>query len=117
IMFRVDVGRAGRLMLVNIDPNGTLDVLEPMPLPSADGNVLLAAVPPGVHTVGPYRLAGNPGEETFLVIGVEEYAAAEWDQIREAYDRDKDVEKLVGSIRDLPAEVKVIRIDHVAKRD
>jgi hypothetical protein len=118
IMFRVEFARKGRLVLINIDPNGTMAVLDPAPSAPAKG--LAIVLGPGSHPIGPYRLVGRPGEETFLLIVLEEHVPANhgrlMEELQEAYERDGDVGKLLARIRSWPAEVNVIRIDHVATR-
>ncbi len=118
IMFRVDFARAGRLTLINIDPNGTMDVMDAAP--SVSAKTVATGLGPGSHTVGPYRLVGRGGEETFLLIVFEGHVPADRarliKQLDEACEKDRDVEKLVRMIRSWPAEVKVIRIDHVARK-
>jgi hypothetical protein len=116
ILFRVDLSRAGHVMLVNIDAAGQVALVPPVPEKPSQ---LSLAAKQGTALLGPYRLIGEPGQETFLVIATQQAppdAGVRFEQLRAAYQKHKHVDPLLRLIGTWPGEASVIRLEHVRSR-
>ena len=116
VMFRAELTRAGRLMLLHVGPAGPISALPPLPS-RALTTPLCVPLKAGEHKLGPFRLTGDPGEEAFLLIAsrdLVEDLPQRVAKLEESSRTDRDLENMVRIIRAWPAEAKIVRLEHVA---
>jgi len=115
IGFELLLWQTSYVNLISLDPNGRLAAL-----PTVRGTRQANAECTEMARLGPYRLDDTTGRETFFVVVAGRPIQDLQDRVRQlqaSYDVRKDANDLAERIRSWPAEVKVIRIDHVAKRE
>ena len=113
IMFRIVLGRAGYVVLINLDRRGQPEAVRLNP-PAPE---LVRRLPPGRAILGPHTLDDIVGLETFFIVAAEREITdipSRLEELRSAYAREMTTESVAALIRRWPAEVKVISFQHVA---
>ena len=112
IMFQLTLLRDCYLMVINLEPGGQLTLMSPSP----SSPELSSFARAGVATQGPYRLDGETGRETFLIVATEKQIPdpiARVQQLKDLHESTKDTNSLIEHIRAWPADVKVISFNHL----
>ena len=115
IMFRIELARESNVMLINLDPMGRLIAVPPI----SSSRDLVGAISAGTTDLGPYRLDGTIGTETFFIIATVQSIdkiAVKRDGLIARHTKAIDIDQLLGEIESWPADVEVISFDHVGMR-
>lgn len=115
IKLGVRLRREALLLLLHVDPNGDLEALKP--LASSEDRCVQA--PKGLAKLGPFVLAGPPGQETLIVAALARRPGdleARIEAAKAEYRQRRDLPGLLRHLRAWPAEVEAVRVKHVARK-
>jgi len=112
ILFEVDLAREGYVSLVRLDPAGRVTARPP----DVSSTELSRKMPAGPVRLGPYRLAGPAGPETWFVVAAGRRThdvRARIDRLSRRFDPVKGRQTLAETLRAWPADVVVLTFDHL----
>ena len=116
IKLGVRLRREALLLLLHVDPNGDLEVLKPF----ASSEDRCVKAPKGLARLGPFVLAGPPGQETLIVAAFGKRPGdleARIEAAKAEYRQRRDLPGLIRHLRAWPAEVEVVRVKHTARKE